>query len=156
MLFYSVCDINNQEPKAVASKTVSSAALMSTSDTCPKAGACNTTPKTEQQEDCASDECLMARIQNGSRDALGELFRRYAKRLFKIAARVVQNDSEAEELIQELFIYVWDRAQTFDSRKSPAKFWLSQVAYSRALDRRDYLKARRFYDSSDASELLET
>ena len=97
----------------------------------------------------------MAQIEQGSREALGELFRRHARRLFKIASRVLQNDSEAEELVQEVFIYVWDRAQNFDAGRSPAKFWLSQVTYFRALDRRDYLKARRFYDSLDGGDVFE-
>jgi RNA polymerase sigma-70 factor, ECF subfamily len=101
------------------------------------------------------DEWLMREIQKGNRDALGELFQRHWLRLLKIASRVLQSNSEAEELVQELFIYVWNRAQNFDPRKSPPKFWLSRVAYSRALDRRDYLKARRFYDSVDGADLFE-
>jgi len=102
-----------------------------------------------------NDEWLMQEIQKRNLDALGELFRQHRRRLLKIATRVLQSESEAEELIQDVFIYVWNRAQNFDARKSPAKFWLSQVAYSRALDRRDYLKARRFYDSMDGADFLE-
>ena len=109
----------------------------------------------ERGEAEKNDELLMYEVQKRNKDALGELFQRHSRRLLKIAARVLDSDSEAEELIQDLFIYVWNRAQNFDAGKSPAKFWLSQVAYSRALDRRDYLKARRFYDSVDLEPLFE-
>jgi len=133
---------------------VSSAALKCTFGLGAKRGSVKQ-PAIEQHSAEKDDVWLMQEIQKGNRDALGELFQRHWLRLLKIASRVLQSDSEAEELVQEVFIYVWNRAQNFDPGKSPPKFWLSQVAYSRALDRRDYLKARRFYDSVEGADLFE-
>jgi len=117
----------------------------------------------DEQERCSTaaddntsiDDGLMKELQQGNSRALGELFRRHWQRLLRIAVRVLENYYEAEELVQDTFLYVWKRAQSFDPQRSPAKFWLSQVTYCRALDRRDYLSARHFYDSMQPSDLFE-
>lgn len=91
------------------------------------------------------DECLVARICVGDREALATLFERYARLTRSVAVRILRDAAEAEDLVQDLFLFIQRKCGIFDSSKSTARSWIVQMAYHRALDRRRYLKARQFY-----------
>ena len=76
---------------------------------------------------------------------LATLFERYARLTRGVAARILRDTAEAEDLVQDLFLYIQRKCGIFDSSKSSARSWIVQMAYHRALDRRRYLKAREFY-----------
>jgi RNA polymerase sigma-70 factor (ECF subfamily) len=92
-----------------------------------------------------SDESLLSRICIGDGDALAMLFVRYARLTRSVAARILRDTAEAEDLVQDLFLYIRRKCGIFDSSKSSARSWIVQMAYHRALDRRRYLKSREFY-----------
>jgi RNA polymerase sigma-70 factor (ECF subfamily) len=92
-----------------------------------------------------SDESLLSRICIGDGDALAMLFERYARLTRSVAARILRDTAEAEDLVQDLFLYIRRKCGIFDSSKSTARSWIVQMAYHRALDRRRYLKSREFY-----------
>jgi len=100
----------------------------------------------------ASDESLIARICVGDRDALAALFERYARLTKIVASRILGDLSEAEDLVQDLFLFIQRKCAIFDSSKSTARSWIVQMAYHRALDRRRYLKARQFYTDAAVEE----
>jgi RNA polymerase sigma-70 factor, ECF subfamily len=99
-----------------------------------------------------SDESLIARICIGDRDALAALFERYARLTRTVASRILGNAAEAEDLVQDLFLFIQCKCAIFDSSKSSGRSWIVQMAYHRALDRRRYLKARQFYAEASAEE----
>jgi RNA polymerase sigma-70 factor (ECF subfamily) len=104
-----------------------------------------------------SDEALMALICEGDREALASLFRRYARIVRGVAYRVLRDASEADDLLQDIFLLIHRLCKTFDSSKSPARFWILQIAYRRAISRRRYLTSRHFYtrlDLDDAASQL--
>ena len=78
-------------------------------------------------------------------DALDTLFRRHSRLVFSIALRVLSDAGEAEEVVQECFLYVFKKAFTFEPSRGSAKVWIVQVAYSRARDRKAHLSRRGFY-----------
>src|ERR1700733_14685868 len=92
-----------------------------------------------------SDESLIARICIGDREALAALFERYARLTRTVASRILGDLTEAEDLVQDLFLYVQRKCGIFDSSKSTARSWIVQMTYHRAIDRRRYLKSRQFY-----------
>jgi RNA polymerase sigma-70 factor, ECF subfamily len=100
----------------------------------------------------ASDESLIARICTGDRDALAALFERYARLTRTVASRILGDLTEAEDLVQDLFLFIQRKCAIFDSSKSTARSWIVQMAYHRALDRRRYLKARQFYIEASVEE----
>ena len=100
-----------------------------------------------------SDEELMARICNGDTDALGILFRRYARIVRGVAYKVLRDTSEADDMVQDLFLLVRRLCKTFDSSKGPARFWILQMAHHRAIGRRRYLTSRYFYTHQDLDEV---
>jgi len=104
-----------------------------------------------------SDEELMALIQAGDHDAFAGLFDRYFRLVLSIALKILRNEAEAEDLMQEVFFEIYRRAEEFDASKGTTKFWIMRYAYSRSLNRLAYLGRRRFYDpaSRHAIEALE-
>jgi len=103
-----------------------------------------------------SDEELLTDLQTSDAKALDVLFRRYSRLVFGIASRIVRDYSEAEEVVQETFFYVYRKAALFDSTKGGAKAWIVQVAFSRALDRKAHLARRGFYDGTEIESLDDT
>ena len=92
-----------------------------------------------------SDESLLNEISIGDREALAALFERYARLTRSVAVRILRDAAEAEDLVQDLFLYIQRKCGVFDNSKSTARSWIVQMAYHRALDRRRYLKSREFY-----------
>jgi RNA polymerase sigma-70 factor (ECF subfamily) len=93
----------------------------------------------------ASDEVLLTRVIGGDQQALGCLFERYGRLLRSIAARILKDSGEAEDLVQDLFLFVQRKVGIFDSSKSSVRSWIVQMAYHRAIERRRYLATRQFY-----------
>ena len=92
-----------------------------------------------------SDENLMASLKSQDREALAELFRRYSRLVFSIGLRILRDIGEAEEIVQDVFLFLYERARLFDENKGGARAWVVQVAHHRSLDRQGYLRRRNFY-----------
>ena len=100
----------------------------------------------------ASDEALMACICDGDKEALACLFCRYARVVRGLAYRVLRDTSEADDLLQDIFLLVHRLSGTFDSSKGSARFWILQMTYRRAISRRRYLTSRHFYTRLDLDQ----
>ena len=100
------------------------------------------------------DEALLAGICGGNRDALGLLFRRYARMVRGVAYRVLRDASEADDLLQDIFLLVHRLCRTFNNSKGPARFWILQMTYRRAISRRRYLTSRHFYTHVDLDQVV--
>jgi RNA polymerase sigma-70 factor (ECF subfamily) len=85
-------------------------------------------------------------------DAAGDLVRRYSKLMFAIARKVLKDTGEAEDLVQEVFLFIVERSELFDPSRGTVRSWIMQVTYHRAYDRRRYLRARSFYDTVELPE----
>ena len=96
-----------------------------------------------------SDEVLMTEVRGGSSEALSLLFQRYARLVHTISNRILRDSAEADDLLQEVFLFIHRKSHTFDGTKSSARSWIVQVAYHRAIDRRRYLQSRHFYTQVD-------
>jgi RNA polymerase sigma-70 factor (ECF subfamily) len=80
-----------------------------------------------------SDEALMGRLAAGQAAALEPLYQRYARIIYSLAAQTL-GPAAAEEVVQEVFLAVWRKAQTFDPRKGTFRAWVYQVAHLRILN----------------------
>ena len=100
-----------------------------------------------------SDEVLLEQISNGSREALSVLFKRYARVIRGVAYRVLRDTSEADDLLQDVFILLHHKCSMFDASRGPARFWILQMTYHRAIARRRYLTSRHFYTRVDLDEV---
>jgi RNA polymerase sigma-70 factor (ECF subfamily) len=102
--------------------------------------------------DQPTDDELLRGICRGDREALGTLFRRYARIVRGVAYKVLKDASEADDLLQDIFLLVNRLCQTFDSSKGSARFWILQMTYRRAISRRRYLTSRHFYTHVDLDQ----
>jgi len=100
----------------------------------------------------ASDESLLAAIQAGDTDALTCLFRRYSGLARGIGRRILRDEGEAEDLVQEVFLFLYRNCSVFDSSKNTARSWIIQIIYYQAISRRRYLSSRQFYVQTDHRE----
>ena len=100
-----------------------------------------------------SDEGLMAQICEGSKEALALLFRRHARVIRGVAYRVLRDTSEADDLLQDIFLLVHRKCRMFDASRGPARFWILQMTYHRAICRRRYLNSRHFYTRVDLDDV---
>ena len=103
-----------------------------------------------------SDEGLMDSLKENDQDALAELFRRYSRLVFSIGFRILEDAGEAEEIVQDVFLYLHQKSTQFDQAKGSAKAWIIQVTHSRSLDRKKFLRRRHFYVGTDVVELADT
>jgi RNA polymerase sigma-70 factor (ECF subfamily) len=99
------------------------------------------------------DEGLMARICEGDNEALASLFRRYARVVRGVAYRVLRDASEADDLLQDIFMLIHRKCGMFDAARGPARFWILQMTYHRAIARRRYLNSRHFYTRVDLDDV---
>src|SRR4051812_15968927 len=99
-----------------------------------------------------SDESLMREVSEGSREALGLLFHRYARIVRGVAYRVLRDASEADDLLQDIFFLIDRKCGMFDAPRGPARFWILQMTSHRAIARRRYLNSRHFYTSVDIED----
>jgi RNA polymerase sigma-70 factor (ECF subfamily) len=97
------------------------------------------------------DGDLLARLQKRDPQALAELYDRYGRMVFGLILRIVQDRATAEDLVQEAFLRVWNRAAGFDSNQGAVGPWLLAVARNRAIDHLRY-RGRRPEASLELNE----
>jgi RNA polymerase sigma-70 factor (ECF subfamily) len=100
-----------------------------------------------------TDGELMARLQAGCNDALAVLFERYHRLVLSIARKIVRDPGEAEDVMQSVFLEIFRSVAQFDPVKGTTKVWILQYAYHRAINRRQNLNARKFYDQTNLDEV---
>lgn len=119
--------------------------------TLPQARRMDSSPRETLRE----DEALILRIGAGDNDALSVLFRRYANLTRNIGVKILRQESEADDLVQEVFLYVKRKSQVFDSAKGSARSWIVQIAYTQAFMLRRHLIAHGSYASVITDKVAE-
>jgi RNA polymerase sigma-70 factor (ECF subfamily) len=104
-------------------------------------------------DDGPSDETLLARMCADDKEALGLLFRRYARLVHSIGRRILRDPGEAEDFVQELFLHLFRKSYLYDSSRGPARGWIVQTSYYEAFHRRNHLSTRPHYGSVEFDEV---
>jgi RNA polymerase sigma-70 factor, ECF subfamily len=107
------------------------------------------TPPETPQTPAPTDEELVARARNKDFGAFEQLLDRYEDKIFRLAYRFVRNETEAKEVLQDTFLSIWRKLDTF---KGDSQFgsWLYRVAANTALMR---LRAQRRHPEVSTEEL---
>src|SRR3954454_8216982 len=82
-----------------------------------------------------ADAMLVQAVAAGSESALAALYDRHAGMVFQVALRVTSDRSVAEEVVQDAFLTLWNRAELYDPELGELRSWLAVVARNRALNR---------------------
>ena len=81
------------------------------------------------------DRACIERLRAGETRALEDLYDRYGDLLYSMVVRILGRAAEAEDVLQEAWLQVWRKAETYDPARGSVGAWLVTVARSRAIDR---------------------
>ncbi|MCH7733972.1 MAG: sigma-70 family RNA polymerase sigma factor [Chloroflexi bacterium] len=81
-----------------------------------------------------SDQILLAKIAESDRQALEALYDRYGRRVFALAARMLNDPQSSEEVTQDVFMSVWRRVGSYQSGRGKFTTWLFSIAHNRTID----------------------
>jgi RNA polymerase sigma-70 factor (ECF subfamily) len=95
---------------------------------------------------------LMSRVAAGERAALRQLYEATSAKLFAVCLRILSDREEAEDVLQEVYVTIWRRADRFDAGRASVMTWVSTIARNRSIDR---LRARGPLAYADQVEELE-
>ena len=91
---------------------------------------------------------LLDRVADGDRQAFADLYRQIAWKVLALATSTLRDGSQAEEVTQEVFLEIWQRASSFDSAKGSASAWVMRLAHARSVDRVRQAQAARHRDGA--------
>ena len=94
-------------------------------------------PQSEQkhsQEDEISDEALIRAIAVGVTWAMERLYERYSRLLYSLVYRMIADHQIAEDLLQESFVAVWRRANSYSAQSGSVRSWLTAIVHHRTVD----------------------
>src|ERR1041385_7980294 len=104
----------------------------------------------------APDEVLMKHISSRRHEALTELYGRHSKRLRATIDGVVHQEAEADDVLQEIFLQVWEEAGRYSPKAGKPLGWMITIARRRAIDRlrrrQAYSRARERYEKRVVQE----
>ena len=107
---------------------------------------------TLENDSILEDQQLMNGILRRLPEALERLYKRYRVVLKSIIMQVLHDETEADDVLQEVFLQVWDRAPSYSSGKGKLMSWLCTLARRRAIDRlRQHSAYRRATDRYEVS-----
>ena len=113
--------------------------------------ACRGVEKDDQQYEIE----LIQRIANGDQAAFAALYDRLSPILYSMALRMMNDASEAEDVLQDGFVYIWQRANTFDASRGSPISWAITIVRHKAIDRlRVRLRGERLRERASASPEL--
>lgn len=100
-----------------------------------------------------TDEHLMECIKERDPDALAILHDRYGGMLKALIMKVLHNEAESDDMLQEIFVEIWERVGSYDPAKGKALGWIITLSRRRAIDR---LRKREAYARAEERLALET
>lgn len=81
------------------------------------------------------DAALLRQIAAGDRVAFAEFYDRHATLMFSVASKILNNATEAEDVLQETFLQIWEKAASFDARLGKASSWVVILVRNKSIDR---------------------
>jgi RNA polymerase sigma-70 factor, ECF subfamily len=91
--------------------------------------------QTAPEEANRHDIALIGRIVARDATAVGELYDRHSRLLYGLILKIIKDRGEAEEMLQEVFVQVWTKADTYNVQLGTPIAWLVRIARNRAIDR---------------------
>jgi RNA polymerase sigma-70 factor (ECF subfamily) len=91
---------------------------------------------------------LIRRIVSKDQNALARLYDLYSRLLYSLIFRIVKNREDAEELLQTVFLQVWDKADSFDLKKGSVYSWLITLARNKSIDK---IRSKTYKEQSQLS-----
>jgi RNA polymerase sigma-70 factor (ECF subfamily) len=90
-----------------------------------------------------SDETLLRLISRAQEPALGELYDRYGRLVYSVAMNTLSDPTRAEEVTQDVFERVWEKARTYNAEQGKVVGWITSIARHRSIDLYRQYRSRR-------------
>src|SRR6478735_11198750 len=97
-----------------------------------------------------SDAALVMRVSRYQQDALAEAYRRHAGAVFGLSRRLLNDAAMAEEIVQEVFLRLWNEPEKFDPERGSLRAYLLAHCHGRSVDRLRSDTSRRLREERDA------
>lgn len=99
----------------------------------------------------SDDVFLLTQLRSRSPEAFQELFHLYSDKIFRLAVSILDNEDDAEDVVQEVFIRFFEKLDTFEGR-SKIGTWLYRTAYNTSIDRLRKHRSVRLVNLDDLSQ----
>jgi RNA polymerase sigma-70 factor (ECF subfamily) len=105
----------------------------------------------------AEDLTLLAHVSQKDQQALEALYNKYQRLVYSLVLRIVRDEDEASELLQDVFVQVWQKADLFDQDRGNFNTWLLTLAHNKAINtlRSKAFKKRTLETRGDTDEILQ-
>jgi len=89
----------------------------------------------QQKSNRELDQQLIEQVKNGDNTAFKEIYSRFSQVVYNLALRMLRDKEDAEEVVQEIFLQLWNKAYTYDSERGAVSTWIINIARSRSIDK---------------------
>jgi len=123
----------------------------------PPSGDRSYPPRTTNGSASLDDAAVMRRIADGDEQALALLYDKWVQPVYALVVQILRDRDEAEDVVEETFWQVWQRASSYDFARGAVHSWILTIGRSRALDRlraRQRRKGESLADRSDVASVL--
>ena len=97
-----------------------------------------------------NDISLLERITRKEASGLSELYDQYSTLLYSVIFRILKEQQEAEDILQEVFLNIWEHGEKYDQRLGNPGSWLCRIARNKAIDR---LRSKNYRNRSQESKI---
>ena len=104
----------------------------------------------EQMQRNKEDVTLLERIQRRDEQGVAKLYDRYAALLYTLAFRIVATQEESEDVVQEVFLQVWNKANSYIKERGTVYSWITTLTRNKAIDR---VRSKRYKQKSKETTL---
>ena len=105
-----------------------------------------------QERSALDEEALLDRLAAGDDGVLPIFYERYAGAAYTLALTLLRDSTEAQDVVQDVFLALWRRADSYDARRSSLRSWILAMVHHRAVDL--LRSARHRYQAEDGEETL--
>jgi RNA polymerase sigma-70 factor (ECF subfamily) len=108
------------------------------------------------QSDTQNEADLLVKVGKGDKASLGDLYDRYSTVLYSVALRILNNQAEAEDVLQEIFVQIWDKASLYDPSRGKPLTWMMSMTRNKSIDRLRSLQRRyRLHDEAEQESKIQ-
>ncbi len=89
----------------------------------------------DQKSNRELDQKLIDQVKNGDKSAFKEIYARFSQVTYNLALRILKDKEDAEEVVQEIFLQIWNKAYSYDPDRGAVSTWVVNIARSRSIDK---------------------